>query len=759
MRISASIRGAVAAALCLISTSAATQTVGGPWVQRGPAPAHQGQVEQITNRPVSGAVEAIAPHPTNPDILLIAAVNGGIWRSTNATTANPTWTKVSAALESTSFGALAFDPTDATNQTLVAGTARVSSYGGDGGRLLGVVRSTNGGTSWTVLDPSGPLATRSVVGLVARGSTIVAATSSGIYRSTNTGASFTLVSGTAASGLPTGNATDLVGVPGSPAVLYTTLVTGTRGIWRSADTGETWTKVSDATVEAVFNAGTGARRARIATGQPGQVFVGIIAANGRLAEVFRSANGLSGWIALGVPLTSEQNGVQFGIHPGGQGSIHFSIAADPTDANIVYVGGDRQPYFGEGVTGSTSFFPNSIGALDYSGRLFRGNASLPAASRWAPLTHNGTSNNSSPHADSRAIVFDAAGNLLESDDGGIYRRSSPRLPTGTWTSVIGNLAVTEYHGIGWDAVSKRVVGGSQDNGTPEQRDATLTFDIAHSGDGGDVAIEDRSSTTQSTRYTSFQFLGSFRRRLVNASNVVTSTTFPALSPTTGSPAINAEFYTPIETNGTGGNRIVIGAFNGLYESSDRGDTVTRISTLRVNAFVGDPLVYGVPGNADFLLFGSGTQVYRRTAAAGTISSIGTLPATVVDVAVDRDTPTRLFAMTAGQVFFSSAATPSFANVTGNLGTFSPGVLRTMAHVAGSGALVVGADRGVFIAYPSTGYTNWQRLGTGLPNAPVFELEFDTTDQLLLAGLLGRGAWTLTPIPAGTDLLFANGFEP
>lgn len=749
---------AMVAVLCGCAATVAAQTVGGPWVLRGPAPAHGGDVEQIANLTVSGAIEAIAPHPTNAGIVTIAAVNGGIWRTSNATAADPTWTKVSADLGTTSFGAIAYDPTDTGHQTLVAGTSRVSAYGGRGGSTLGVVRSTDGGLNWVLLNPGGPLAAHSITGLAARGSTLVAATPNGIYRSTNTGASFTLLSGAAGSGLPSGNASDLVGVPGAAQTLYAALVSGTRGVWRSTNSGATWSKVSDAAVDGVFNAGAGSPRARLATGPSGQVFVGIVGADGRLAEVFRSPDGTT-WTALGVPLTTEQNGTQVGIHPAGQGRIHFSIAADPTDTNIVYVGGDRQPTFGELVPGSTQFFPNSLGALTYSGRLFRGNASLPTASRWSALTHSGTSNNSAPHADSRAIVFDAAGTMLQADDGGIYRRSSPRTATGSWSSAIGNLAVTEFHGIAWDAVSSRVVGGSQDNGSPEQRDASTVFDLVSVADGGDVAVEDLSSTTQSTRYTSFQFLDVFRRRIVNGSNAVANTAFPALAPTAGSPALVPEFYTPIATNGTGGNRIVIGARNGLYESTNRGDTVTRISTLQVTPFEGDPLVYGVPGNPDYLLFGAGAQIHRRTAAAGAITSIATLPATVGDLTVDRLDPTRMFAITASQVFYSSAATPSFNSVTGNLPTYSPGVLRSVAHASAQGALLVGSDRGVFVSYQGSGYSTWFRIGTGLPNAPVYELEFDPTDQLLLAGLLGRGAWTLASVPVEPNLLFANGFEP
>jgi len=36
----------------------------------------------------------------------------------------------------------------------------------------------------------------------------------------------------------------------------------------------------------------------------------------------------------------------------------------------------------------------------------------------------------SPHADSREMAIDADGNLVESDDGGIYKRTSPRTNTG-----------------------------------------------------------------------------------------------------------------------------------------------------------------------------------------------------------------------------------------------------------------------------------------------------------------------------------------
>ena len=47
---------------------------------------------------------------------------------------------------------------------------------------------------------------------------------------------------------------------------------------------------------------------------------------------------------MDLPRTGPNN---VGIHPGGQGAIHMSIVADPGDANIVYIGGDRQPFRAE----------------------------------------------------------------------------------------------------------------------------------------------------------------------------------------------------------------------------------------------------------------------------------------------------------------------------------------------------------------------------------------------------------------------------
>lgn len=729
----------------------------GIWQSVGPGPSHNGQVENITNREVVGAVNSVAAHPTDANILFVGAVNGGIWRTSNATATAPNWTRLTDALGSLSIGCIEFDPIDAKLQTLVAGNARTSSLSRDGGALLGLLRSTDNGATWSVLSA---LANRTINGIAARGSTLIAATDNGVYRSINTGNTFVNLSGASGSGLPSGSTLDLATQPGSPNVLYVAVTGGSgRGIFRSGDSGETWIRVSDAGLEALMNAGSGTRRTEVVAGAAGQVFVAVVGDNGRLSGVLRSVDGNAPWVDLGVPQTPEQNGVIFGVHPGGQGSIHLSLAADPDNAQLVYVGGDRQPYFGEGVSGSSNYFPNSIGARDYSGRLFRGDASQPDGSRWTPLTHNGTPNNSSPHADSRDMAFDAAGNLIETDDGGVYKRTQPASTTGSWLSLNGDLQTTEYHGVAWDAVSNRVIGGAQDTGTTQLRTpGSPIFDSVSTGDGGDAVVEDRASASSSTRYSSYQYLGSLRRRSFNASNTQTSFIYPALALLNGSPALQAQFYTPLAVNHASASRLIIGANNGVYESLDGGDTITQVSTAKINAFNGDPVVYGVDGNAGYLLFGAASNLFKRADDSASVAQIATLPASVVDLSVDSTNADTVFVITQTSVHHSIDGGTNFAAVTGDLiSTFAPGRLRSMEFVPGSDPmLIVAANRGVYFSHASNGYSQWSVLGSGLPNAIVYELEYDQTDELRLAGTLGRGAWTLD-VSFGPDI-FKDGFE-
>ena len=748
-----------------------TNALGGAWVSQGPGPTRGGQVENISpNNEVVGAVNAVAPHPTDVNTLFVGGGNGGVWRTRNATAASPTWTPLTDQLASMSIGALAFDLLDPAYNTVWAGIGRFSSFGRAGGRRTGLQRTTDGGDSWTEVNGGGLLTGKNIAGIVARSNVIVVAVNtsdaggvanSGIFRSVNFGTTFTQVSSGngAATGLPGGAAYDLSGDPSDLNVIYTSLtqadtVGGVNGIYRSANGGATWTRISNATIEALISSSTTSNM-RMNVSPQGVFYIGILN-SGRLAGVFRTANGGGAWQQMDIPLTNE-NGTDVGINPnpkgdgdpGGQGSIHFSIAADPANTNVVYVGGDRQPTS----NGDTGGFPNSIGAFDYSGRLFRGDASRAPGSQWVHLTHSrtlgaaggGTLNSTAPHADSRDMAFDASGNLIEGDDGGVYRRTSPANNLGDWFSIIGNLAVTELHDVAYDGNANVCVGGAQDTGSPRQISPNASpWQSVSTADGGDVAVDTISTPGVGVQYTSFQNLGSFRRRTYNAANGIVSTVFPALTLTNGIGPFRKLFVTPVRVNAVDGRRLVFGSSSNLYETFDQGNNISEI--VLTNGINSTAMAYGGRKagvtNADVLYAGSSSRVFLRTNAGGLMLATAYAGGTPRDIALHPDDWMTAYVIDSDQVFVTANAGVSWNDVTGNLAGVAECRAVRFIRLGGANAIAVGTQDGVFASLLATLGT-WVRVGSALPSAPVYDLDFDPADEVLVAGTLGRGAWKLS----------------
>jgi photosystem II stability/assembly factor-like uncharacterized protein len=250
----------------------------------------------------------------------------------------------------------------------------------------------------------------------------------------------------------------------------------------------------------------------------------------------------------------------------------------------------------------------------------------------------------------------------------------------------------------------------------------------------------------STRYSSNQFLGGLRRRTYDAANVFQSQVFLNLTVLNGGAAVQAQFYTPIELNNVDQTRLIIGANNSVYESLDQGDTVTAIVTgiggrIRVNGLGSDPIAYGGAGNPDMLYVGSGAQVFVRTAAppAVLIASAAYNGGVVVDIGIDPADPNTAFVADSDQIFRTTNAGASWTDVSGNLGRLNAGPIRSL--VLADDAVVVGTDTGVFSA-SGPAFDAWARLGGCLPTVPVYDLSFDATDRIIVAGTLGRGAWVL-----------------
>jgi hypothetical protein len=756
------------------------------WVEQGPG-VITGGLNALPDAS-TGAVEAIAVDPTNANIAYAGSVNGGVWKTDNATSASPVWKPLTdQQLPFLDINSLAVSPVNPNE--LFAGSGPTSSdtrYGSGG---FGVGRSLDGGKHWQVLG-AGALAgqaIRSIVPTRLNGGQVVLAGAlyagdnlgshlltpgGGVYRSTDGGVTWKQLSGAPGTGLPAEGVSDVIADPGNPNRFYAAVsdwvfgATGQEGVYRSDDGGQTWARVGSGltgldapsrTLLAVGNSAAG-----------NDVYAMVIAVSGdpvnsygTLSGVFRSTDQGADWTSLATPAID--------IYQGSGGDIFGAIAADPHNPNVVYISGDgdfTQPGVVEAAT------------------VMRGDASQLPNNIWTNVYSDGA-NNTSPHPDSRAMLFDNSGNLLYASDGGVYRLNQPNDPAARqWRFISTGLNDVEFHNVAYDPLSKVIIGGTQDNGTAIQGKPGMSlWDASNTpiGDGGFVAIDANQTAHPGTsiRYTSTYYLYNFNRSTWDANNNFLGSSPIGLQIVAGPDAgqtlsyLNPymQFYNPIVLNTIDPTRLLIGTAT-LYESFDQGDTLTNLNFFNgsyvggqsvtaspaVADGYGQPMVYGGRigslANPDVIWAGIGNQVVYREYLGDPLQAVSGYHGDYVQTIVaDPQNYRHIFVVDgSSQVWASFDAGRTFLNITANLTQLTPFVTTIEVVSTGPGLqdqmLVAGGLNGVFALGPASfGQQPWYRLGDNLPHAVVQDLHYYPHDHLLLAGTLGRGAWSLT-IPFG-----------
>ena len=225
------------------------------WQEQGPGPIKNGQVENLApDNQVAGVINTVVVHPKNPRIMYVGTVNGGVWRTQNATDPSPTWTPLTDQFPSLCISSLAFDMADPKHQTLYAGTGKCSNAAV--GQAYGLLKTTDGGNTWSLIrDAAFEGDGVTITGIIAWGNTLMVAVNSevnwgngGLFVSVDGGKGFTKKIN--------GNVTDLVadpewqplaagrpqkpiyaacaGKPSAPAF------PGSNGVFCSTDGGMTW---------------------------------------------------------------------------------------------------------------------------------------------------------------------------------------------------------------------------------------------------------------------------------------------------------------------------------------------------------------------------------------------------------------------------------------------------------------------------------------------------------------------------------------
>jgi hypothetical protein len=96
---------------------------------------------------------------------------------------------------------------------------------------------------------------------------------------------------------------------------------------------------------------------------------------------------------------------------------------------------------------------------------------------------------------------------------------------------------------------------------------------------------------------------------------------------------------------------------------------------------------------------------------------------------------------------------SWINLTANLPSLTGSVRTIELFSPNAGVrntvLIAGGLGGVFqMRRPGAGGASWTQLSTGLPHGLVLDLRYDYATNVLVAGILGRGAWTLKNVFPG-----------
>ncbi|HEX7318235.1 MAG TPA: MBG domain-containing protein [Pyrinomonadaceae bacterium] len=722
------------------------------WTSVGPAPIPNGQTFGVTHA-VSGRVTAIAVHPTNSDIAYVAAAQGGVYRTLDG---GQTWTAIFDNSQSLAVGALALSPSQPS--TLYVGTGE-GNFSCDSFFGVGVYRIDNADGSTPAL--SGPFAQDTAANDVLTGRSIskivvhptnsdvifigvtngiggmgcdagTATAGRGLYRSTNaTSANATFQKIT----LNTANAgnrsvTDIEFEPGNPNTMLATVngfnSANDGGVYRSTNA-----LAATPTFTRTLTMGTASATARgeLAVNKVGGVTTVYAASSDSNGTVFRSLDGGQTWSAALANATG---------FCGTQCTYDMPIAVDPTNANVLYIGG------------------NADGTLN---AILKKSTNATAATPTFAKIQNGL------HADSHAIEVDPSNNntVWFGSDGGVWKSANGGA---NWTSLNNTgFNATQFQSLALHPIDPNyAIGGTQDNGTERQRpDGTWTR--TDFGDGGYALIDQSATNTTTVRqyHTYFNQAAptALASTLMGFGTTTSSTAFEnwTLMGCNGGTSNNGIscsdtavlFYAPMALGPGTPNTVYFGT-DKLYRSANSGTTMTAVSQTFASGVAVSAIGISVQNDNVRIVGLRNGKVYATTTGATTMTDVtGTIPARYISRAVidpnNQNTAyvalSTYFGNAGGHVYKTTnlnSATPTWTALGGAQMPDVP-VNAFVVDPADSNTLYAGTDIGVYRS--SDAGATWTAFSEGLPRVAVFDMAVHNASRKLRIATHGRGIWEIS----------------
>lgn len=639
----------------------------------------------------AGRINGIVFDPSSSTGYWACAPDGGLWKSTNS---GSTWATNTDYLTAIGVSDVVFDPTNPQNVYLASGD-------GDAGDCysLGVLKSTNGGLTWAATGLSWTVNQgRRIYKLLINPlnkNTIFAATTSGLYRTQNGGTSWTQIM--------TANIRDVEYKPGDTTTVYAC----STSFYLSTNGGTSFSTITSGLPTSAAN-----DRLAIAVTPANSAYVYVVASNASndgFLGFYRSTN--SGTSFTSMATTPNLLGwASAGNDTGGQGWYDLAIAASPTNANEVIVGG-------------VNIWRTTNGGTN-----------------WSLFAHWTGSGAPYVHADIHDLKYKSGTEIYVGCDGGVFYSNNSGA---TFFSMNGNMNIAQIYKIGLSATTySKAITGHQDNGTNLFTGGSWVATMG--GDGMDCFID---RTNDNVMYGE-QYNGAFKR--TTNGGAAWSTIVTGLTGT-------GAWVTPWHQDPAVANTIY-GGRNEMFKSTNQGTNWAQIGTMGGSGSVVEFAV--APSNSQVIYVIKGNTLYKTINGGTNWTNItGTLPtgsAQMTSIAVEDVDPNSAW------VTFSGYSAGNKVFITTNGGTtwtnYSTGLpnLPTNRVTYWNGtkdALYVGCDVGVY--FRDSTMANWVAYNAGLPNVAITDLAIFYPLGKLRAATYGRSVWEVDLYNTGTMAPIAN----
>src|SRR5580693_478217 len=446
---------------------------------------------------IGGRTRALVIDPTAPATLYAAAVDGGVWKTTDG---GASWTPTSDLLANIAVNSLAIDPNDP--QVLFAGTGE-GYFNIDRAVGGGIYSTTDGGASWTQLPNTNGFTFVNHIEISKSTGNVYFATGGGVWRLDRHAGSLTKIFFSPAKQF--GGCLDLgLRSTGGNDVLFASCGTFAQATVYQNKAAQ----ASGAFVPVLAMAGQGRTSLAISPSNPNVIYA--MAArndngprgeyNQGLLGVFRSTQG-------GDPGTWKTQ-----LLDSDRTRLNTRLLTNPVIADLLTCGfGTNNLFFNQGwydnVIQVDPVNPDRVwaGGIDLW-RSDDGGKNWGLASYWWVEGQAA----SYAHADHHAITFDPGYDgvhnktMYDGSDGGVFvthdataavargrhATCDPNNTATTWTSLNNGYAVTQFYNGAVFPGGTRYFGGAQDNGTSLGDDANGPdrWSKILAGDGGFVAV-------------------------------------------------------------------------------------------------------------------------------------------------------------------------------------------------------------------------------------------------------------------------------